>query len=39
MHISVEESTAPEFKVPKDGLTLLLGVNAEGDYRLKPALV
>ncbi|XP_068251128.1 tigger transposable element-derived protein 1-like [Palaemon carinicauda] len=37
--ISVEEMTAPGFKASKDRLTLLFGANAEGDYKLKPALV
>ncbi|XP_064093599.1 tigger transposable element-derived protein 1-like isoform X2 [Macrobrachium nipponense] len=37
--ISEKESTEPGFKASQDGLTLLLGANAEGDYRLKPALV
>jgi hypothetical protein len=37
--ISVQEKTAPGFKVSKDHLTLLLGGNASGDYKTKPLMV
>jgi hypothetical protein len=38
-YISKDESAAPGFKASKDRLTLLLGGNANGDYKLKPLLV
>jgi hypothetical protein len=38
-YISKEEKTMPGFKAVKDRLTLLLGGNAFGNYRLKPLLV
>ncbi|CAM4425977.1 unnamed protein product [Lepidochelys kempii] len=38
-YISHDEKTAPGFKASKDSLTLLLGGNAEGNYKLKPLLV
>ncbi|CAH2327285.1 tigger transposable element-derived 1-like [Pelobates cultripes] len=37
--ISGEQKKAPGFKAAKDRLTLLLGGNASGDFRIKPLLV
>ncbi|XP_067939774.1 tigger transposable element-derived protein 1-like [Watersipora subatra] len=38
-YISREEKTMPGYKTAKDRLTLMLGVNAERSYKLKPLLV
>ncbi|XP_069815138.1 tigger transposable element-derived protein 1-like [Dendropsophus ebraccatus] len=38
-YISKEEKSAPGHKVSKERLTLLLGGNAVGEYKLKPMLV
>ncbi|XP_067932973.1 tigger transposable element-derived protein 1-like [Watersipora subatra] len=38
-YISREEKTMPGYKAAKDRLTLMLGANAEGSYKLKPLLV
>lgn len=37
--IATQEKSMPGLKVAKDQLTLLLGGNAEGDFKLKPLVV
>ena len=37
--IVIEEKSMPDFKASKDRLTLLLGVNIPGNFKLKPMLI
>jgi hypothetical protein len=37
-YIAQEGKTAPSFKASKDQITLLLGGNTSGDFKMKPLL-